>query len=659
MASATDAPLASPGLANGSLEEQIAYYKSQYESLEAELQDFQQCSREVESELERDIEQSEKRERQLKERLEERGFEVDEWKAKYKQAKTEANGAQNALQKEITTLREQNRAMTLKLRDIEVANDDFERQARNQTSSLEDLEGKYNVAIERGVMLEEEIKVGEQEREDLRIENQRLRDELSDLSIEADIIKEKLRAAEETMARHMEQKTHALVTGASARPRSPVSETSSSATTLSSPTTSTPPPSKSKRSSATTPPSPRFTDLQERKVDRRRPLTLQDNTPRARDYGARSKHSRAPSVPWSSASGRTTPGTTTRRPTASHYSKRSGADGALPRTGSLYQIRGLISKMQKLESRVHNVRSKLPAPTQTPPRASPRGPSAMSNHSNGAGRPAARTRTSGSTTSSAAGGDTGVSRLSFSAAGAKGNSAGLLPGASRPTSQASERSGVSNVSGQSASYKRPPSRSAALPARTNTTLMPTRSNTTGVRPKTAGNMSARPPSRGADSFFSASLGFGRSSTISQRPSSRQGGNHTPTPSLSHSNTTSFSSSLGPPRPTGRSRANTVKPTPPRRNFDDDTPTPPKPKARDFGFATPVSRKPDFTRSMGPGSGIPTPGGGSGIPTPSALPRRPSRTSRRSSVDALHGPRAMPPPGSAARERKLSEVGETW
>ncbi|KAK8205227.1 NUDE protein [Phyllosticta capitalensis] len=576
MASATDAPLASPGLANGSLEEQIAYYKSQYESLEAELQDFQQCSREVESELERDIEQSEKRERQLKERLEERGFEVDEWKAKYKQAKTEANGAQNALQKEITTLREQNRAMTLKLRDIEVANDDFERQARNQTSSLEDLEGKYNVAIERGVMLEEEIKVGEQEREDLRIENQRLRDELSDLSIEADIIKEKLRAAEETMNRHMEQKTHALVTGASARPRSPVSETSSSATTLSSPTTSTPPPSKSKRSSATTPPSPRFTDLQERKFDRRRPLTLQDNTPRARDYGARSKHSRAPSVPWSSASGRTTPGTTTRRPTASHYSKRSGADGALPRTGSLYQIRGLISKMQKLESRVHNVRSKLPAPTQTPPRASPRGPSAMSNHSNGAGRPAARTRTSGSTTSSAAGGDTGVSRLSFSAAGAKGNSAGLLPGASRPTSQASERSGVSNVSGQSAS--------------------------------------ARPPSRGADSFFSASLGFGRSSTISQRPSSRQGGNHTPTPSLSHSNTTSFSSSLGPPH---------------------------------------------FTRSMGPGSGIPTPGGGSGIPTPSALPRRPSRTSRRSSVDALHGPRAMPPPGSAARERKLSEVGETW
>lgn len=43
---------------------------------------------------------------------------------------------------------------------MEVQNDDFERQTRNQTSSLEDIETKYNVAIEREVMLEEEIKIG-------------------------------------------------------------------------------------------------------------------------------------------------------------------------------------------------------------------------------------------------------------------------------------------------------------------------------------------------------------------------------------------------------------------------------------------------------------------------------------------------------------------
>src|SRR6195952_3308218 len=78
----------------------------------------------------------------------------EEWSAdssqrKYKESKTEANAAQNLLEKEITTLRDANRTLQLRLRDIEVANDDFERQARNTSSSLEDLESKYNVAIER------------------------------------------------------------------------------------------------------------------------------------------------------------------------------------------------------------------------------------------------------------------------------------------------------------------------------------------------------------------------------------------------------------------------------------------------------------------------------------------------------------------------------
>ncbi|KAA6407016.1 MAG: hypothetical protein FRX48_09082 [Lasallia pustulata] len=153
-------------------EDALAYYKSQYGLLEAELADFQAPSRELEAE----------------EKVEGLGFEVDEWKSKYKQSKAEANSAQNTLQKEITPLRDTNRTIQLKLRDIEVANDDFERQARNTTSSLEDLKSKYNVAIERGVMLEEEIKLGEQEREALKIETQRLRDELFDLKVEAEIM---------------------------------------------------------------------------------------------------------------------------------------------------------------------------------------------------------------------------------------------------------------------------------------------------------------------------------------------------------------------------------------------------------------------------------------------------------------------------------------
>ena len=151
---------------------------------------------------------------------------------KCKKAKAEANGAQNALEKEITTLRDTNRTLQLKLRDIEVANDDFERQARHTTSSLEDLESKYNQAIERSVRMEEEVKIGEKERENLRIENQRLREELSDLKVEAEILQDKVKKAEN---RHL-----STISTDISIPGSPTFE-NSPRSTASSPLISTPP----------------------------------------------------------------------------------------------------------------------------------------------------------------------------------------------------------------------------------------------------------------------------------------------------------------------------------------------------------------------------------------------------------------------------------
>jgi chromosome segregation ATPase len=189
----------SPLRPGASRDEELEYYKRQYEQLEADLTDFQASSKELEDQLEKDVDAAEKNERKLREQVEKLNFEVDEWKGKHKQAKTEANSAQNALQKEITTIREQHRGLALKLRDIEVTNDDYERQARNTTSSLEDLEQKLNVSIERGVLMEEEIKTGEREREGLRVETQRLRDELGDLKVESEIRLEKLRRAEATI----------------------------------------------------------------------------------------------------------------------------------------------------------------------------------------------------------------------------------------------------------------------------------------------------------------------------------------------------------------------------------------------------------------------------------------------------------------------------
>ena len=302
---------------------------------------------------------------------------------KYKQSKDEANRAQNTLQKEITSLRDTNRTLQLRLRDIEVSNDDFERQARHTTSSLEDLESKYNVAIERGVMAEEEIRAGEQERETLRIEAQRLRDELSDLKVEAEIRQDKLRHVEEAADRQRRRKPMPLAPDL-ARPPSVMSELSPT-TSNSSPTVATPPTksASSEVSETLTPPSPPTSEKDAPVVVKipslpiaKSRLSLADTSTTSRPshlpHSSRPpRHSRGPS---SLSNHDQTP--SSRRTTLTRPNEPAQGP-ALPHSGSLYQIRGLQKKMTNLEQRLKSARSKLPAPTSTPPHSSPRSGSAL------------------------------------------------------------------------------------------------------------------------------------------------------------------------------------------------------------------------------------------------------------------------------------------
>ncbi|KAJ6120113.1 Nuclear distribution protein nudE [Penicillium sp. IBT 18751x] len=367
---------------SSSYRDELAHYKAQYEQLETELADFQLSSRELEAELEKDIEASEKRERQLKEKVDNLRYEVEEWKTKYKQSKAEANSVQNTLQKEITSLRDTSRTLQLKLRDIEVANDDYERQARNTSSSLEDMESKYNMAIERGVLLEEEMRSGEQEREDLRIENQRLRDELSDLKVEAEIVQEKLRHTEGHGFRR--RKPTPLYRSPSTPQHLEIFDRSPG-TATSSPGFATPPAKSSLAMSAETPPSP---PISESSASLRRSINATPTFPRSRAAGAdpinsrtlinartapRPTHSRATSLAFSNnGGGRSTPSMSISSRASLSRSTTQRPPG-LPKSGSLYQIRGLIGKMQTLEERIQSAKSRLPAPSETSSRhGSPR-----------------------------------------------------------------------------------------------------------------------------------------------------------------------------------------------------------------------------------------------------------------------------------------------
>jgi len=63
-----------------STEEELRFYKAQYEQLESELLEFQASSKELEAELERDIDGAEKRERALREKAESLTYDIEEWK---------------------------------------------------------------------------------------------------------------------------------------------------------------------------------------------------------------------------------------------------------------------------------------------------------------------------------------------------------------------------------------------------------------------------------------------------------------------------------------------------------------------------------------------------------------------------------------------------
>ena len=337
-----------------------AFYKAQYEQLEAELREFQASSRELELELERDVEASEKREKKLRDQVEELSSELADWKMKYKQSKIEGGSAQQTLQKEVTALRDANRTLQLRLRDVEVVNDDFERQARFASSSLEDMEARCGMALERATMLEQEARETDREREELRVEAQRLREELSDVKVDAEITQSRLEKAEASM-RETASKTD--IHEGEARileltpPRSDISmSTSADQATRSNASVAA--------DTGTAPPSPAMSEILA--IMKR---SASDGTPTKEGGNGTQHEERAPQTGYfnstrrPSYNGRETRKPSFRRPSGFKMRLSGVPQDGPRRTESLHQIRGLIGKMQRLEERVQSARSKLPAGT--------------------------------------------------------------------------------------------------------------------------------------------------------------------------------------------------------------------------------------------------------------------------------------------------------
>jgi nuclear distribution protein NudE len=87
---------------------------------------------------------------------------------------TNHNTTTTSLQRELDTLRQDYQKVKVQLRELEMGNDDLERNERAVSSSLADIEAKYSRVLEEKILLEHELL----DKANLEEESQRLKDEL-------------------------------------------------------------------------------------------------------------------------------------------------------------------------------------------------------------------------------------------------------------------------------------------------------------------------------------------------------------------------------------------------------------------------------------------------------------------------------------------------
>ncbi|CAH8567578.1 unnamed protein product [Schistosoma turkestanicum] len=152
-------------------------YRSGMEEAREELEDFQISSRELELELETQLEQLEKRNSELVVMCEKLTVEKDTYRHKAENNQEYVNHEITRLQDELEKSKLDREKMHRYIRELEQLNDDLERSKRATVVTLEDFESRLNQAIERNAFLENEL----DEKEDLMITVQRLKDEARDL----------------------------------------------------------------------------------------------------------------------------------------------------------------------------------------------------------------------------------------------------------------------------------------------------------------------------------------------------------------------------------------------------------------------------------------------------------------------------------------------
>ncbi|KAK2577167.1 hypothetical protein KPH14_003324 [Odynerus spinipes] len=149
------------------------------EDVERELEEFQENSQMLEKELETSLEQAEKANRELRQRNARLATEVEQLRTRLDQQTADCAMFQSQAQ----DLQLQHDQLMKYIRELEQKNDDLERAHRVNRVTEEEIEAKFNLAIEKNALLESEL----DEKEGLKVIVQRLMDEIRDLKQEIQV----------------------------------------------------------------------------------------------------------------------------------------------------------------------------------------------------------------------------------------------------------------------------------------------------------------------------------------------------------------------------------------------------------------------------------------------------------------------------------------
>lgn len=161
-------------------DETVEYWKEKYEDLNAQYDEFQKQSFELENELEVQLKHSEDQINELQHRNSRLTMDNDALKSKLNDVNVSTHKQISSLQEELAKFKAVKEEMQRYIRELEQKNDNLEQTNRCAMFSLGEFEAKMNEALEKNAILQSEMEA----KDDLSETVQRLRDETRDLKQE-------------------------------------------------------------------------------------------------------------------------------------------------------------------------------------------------------------------------------------------------------------------------------------------------------------------------------------------------------------------------------------------------------------------------------------------------------------------------------------------